>query len=67
MYEKVRAALYGLGLAVNVLGLAFGWWDEEQGAAILGVVNAVLLVLAFLNVPAIHAAFRKETVDDDSA
>ncbi len=65
MYEKVRAALYALGLAVNVLGLAFGWWTETQGAAILGVVNALLMVLAFVNVPAIHASFRRDAVDSD--
>lgn len=67
MYEKVRAALYVLGVAINVLGLAFGWWTESQGAAILGVLSGFLLVLAFVNVPAVHAWFRRDPVDDDPA
>ena len=65
MYEKARAALYALAAAVNVLGIAFGWWSEPQGAAILGVVSALLLVLAFVNVPAVHAWLRPTPVDDD--
>lgn len=50
-YERIRAALYALGVAVNTLGIVLGWYTETQGAAILGVLNAALAVLAFVNVP----------------
>lgn len=50
-YERARAALYALGVALNTLGLVLGWYTETQGAALLGVLNAALAVLAFVNVP----------------
>lgn len=50
-YERIRAALYALGVALNTLALVLGWYSETQGAAILGVLNAALAVLAFVNVP----------------
>lgn len=50
-YERIRAALYALGAALNTLALVLGWYTEAQGAAILGVLNAALAVLAFVNVP----------------
>lgn len=63
MFEKVRAALYGVAIALNSVGLAFGWYSTEQGAALLGLVNAVLLALAFVNVPWVHKWFRPNEVD----
>lgn len=62
-FEKARAALYAIAAALNILGLAFGWWSDSQGAAILGVVSAVLLGLAFVNVPWMKAILRPDPVE----
>lgn len=59
MFEKFRAALYAVLVALNTLALTFGWYSEAQGVALLGVANAVLLAVAFVNVPWIHGMLRK--------
>jgi uncharacterized integral membrane protein len=58
MYERLRVALYGLAASLNTLALALGWWTEPVGVAVLGAVNAGLMVLALVNVPAIHDRLR---------
>lgn len=64
MYEKSRASLYAIAVALNVLALSFGWYSEAQGAAILGVANAVIGALAFVNVPAVRKVMRPDAVDE---
>lgn len=63
MYEKARAAVYAVAVALNALALAFGWYSEAQGAAILGVANALIGCLAFVNVPAVKQAMRPDAGD----
>ena len=64
MYEKARAALYLLVVALNTVALTFGWYSTEQGAAVVSVASAIIGLLAFVNVPWIKRVFRPDAVDE---
>jgi drug/metabolite transporter (DMT)-like permease len=48
---KLRAAAYALGGALFAVAGVYGLVTQEQTAAWLNVLAAVLAVLAFVNVP----------------
>ena len=48
---KFRAACYALGAAVMLLLSVYGVVNEQQSAALLGVIGSGLNVLALVNVP----------------
>lgn len=65
MYEKARAALYLLVVALNTVALTFGWYSTEQGAALVALASAAIGLLAFVNVPFVAHLFRRDPVDED--
>lgn len=58
-YEKVRAALYALAAALFGVLFVYGLVSQEQIAAWLLLVGAVIPVLALVNVPGVQSLFRK--------
>lgn len=54
--EPVRAWIYRVLIALGAVAAVWGWLNQEQIAAILGVVVAVLNVL-----PAVNTSTKKDS------
>jgi hypothetical protein len=57
---EFRAALYGVFAALSVVASVYGVLSGEQIAAILGVVGALIGLMANLNTPTAARVAKKE-------